>query len=195
MGENKSTFATGELLLAVSTSLVLSLNSTISGRLTKSAQPNYLNDFPRQILVDIAHNIYQSILSFSMDIQLPSREKPINYRELPIPLQTQRETIRLLRSLCINDNLQKFQETIKLLLASAKPGDFAIEELGEVMMEAIGHDKVGFVSTLLSHGFPIQTCYALEATLYKAKGVLSCYIKEGWDINEPVGQIKPPVLG
>lgn len=84
---------------------------------------------------------------------------------------------------------------IKRLLTSAEPGCFAIEELGEVMMEAIKRDSAGFVSTLLSHGFPIQPCYALEATLHKAKGTLACYIEEGWDINEPVGQIRPPVLG
>lgn len=130
-----------------------------------------------------------------MDIRLPSQEKPINYHEFPIPRQTQTETIELLRSLCVNDDLQTFQEMIKLLLASAKPGDFAIEELGEVMMEAIKQDNAGFVSTLLSHGFPIQPCYTLEATLHKAKGALACYIKEGWNINEPVGEIRPPVLG
>lgn len=63
------------------------------------------------------------------------------------------------------------------------------------MMEAIKQDNAGFVSTLLSHGFPIQPCYTLEATLHKAKGTLVCYIKEGWDINEPVSEIRPPVLG
>lgn len=130
-----------------------------------------------------------------MDIRLPSQEKPINNQELPIVRQTPTETIELLRSLCINDDLQTFQEAIKQLLASAEPGSFAIEELGEVMMEAIKQDNAGFVSTLLSHGFPIQPCYTLEATLHKAKGALACYIEEGWDINEPVGQIRPPVLG
>ncbi|RHZ70278.1 hypothetical protein CDV55_100258 [Aspergillus turcosus] len=130
-----------------------------------------------------------------MDIRLPSPEQIVSYDELQIPRQTPTETIENLCSLCINDDLQTFQNTIKLLLARPKPEGFAIEELGKVMMEAIKQDNSGFVSTLLSHGFPIQPCYTLEATLHKAKGALACYIKEGWDINEPVGDIKPPVLG
>ncbi|CEJ60620.1 hypothetical protein PMG11_09189 [Penicillium brasilianum] len=82
-----------------------------------------------------------------------------------------------------------------MLLATSQSGGFAIEELGEVMMEAIKLDNARFVSKLLFYGFPIQPCYALEATLRKAKGALTCYIEAGWDINEPVGEIKPPVLG
>lgn len=130
-----------------------------------------------------------------MDIRLPPQEKVISYDELQIPRQTPTQTIKSLRSLCINNDLQRFRETMDLLLAIPKPEGFAIEELGEVMMEAIKQDNAEFVSKLLSHGFPIQPCYTLEATLRKAKGVLGCYIKAGWDLNEPVGEIKPPVLG
>ncbi|KAJ0414379.1 ankyrin repeat protein [Aspergillus carlsbadensis] len=129
-----------------------------------------------------------------MDIRLPLREISTSYRKLPIPLQTPPETIELLRSLCIKDELNTFQETINLLLASAQPGGFAIEELGEVMFEAVKQDKAEFVSTLLSHGFSTIPCFPLEATLYRAKGALASYIEHGWDINEPLDEIRPPVL-
>lgn len=66
-------------------------------------------------------------------------KRSLSTNVLPIPRQTPTGTIEILHSLCINDDLQTFQETIKLLLASAKPGGFAIEELGEVMIEAIKH--------------------------------------------------------
>lgn len=128
-----------------------------------------------------------------MDIRLPSQDEPVN--SFPIIRKTPTETVELLRSLCNDDDLQAFRKTITQLLASAKTGDFAIEELGEVMVEATKRDNAGFVSTLLSHGFPIQSCYTLEATLHKANGALACYINEGWDINEPVGVTRPPVLG
>jgi hypothetical protein len=72
---------------------------------------------------------------------------------------------------------------------------FAVKELSEVMMEAIIHDKAGFASTLLFHGFPTSPSYAQEATLHKAKAALTCFINEGWDINEPVSEVQPPVLG
>lgn len=129
-----------------------------------------------------------------MDIRLPSREKPINYDGFLAPQHTPTETVENLRSLCIDDDLQTFQETLEMLLANSKPGAFAIEELGEVMMEAIKRDNARFVSKLLLCGFPIQPCYALEATLHKAKGALGCYMEAGWDINDPIGDIKPPVL-
>ncbi|OQE21424.1 hypothetical protein PENFLA_c014G04568 [Penicillium flavigenum] len=130
-----------------------------------------------------------------MDIRLPSQEKPMSYHELPIPRQTPTATIQDLRSLCTNDDLRGFQDTIKMLLASAKPGVFAVKELGDVMMEASKQDKAGFVSTLLFHGFRIHPGYAQEASLHKAKAALACFINEGWDINEPVSETQPPVLG
>lgn len=133
--------------------------------------------------------------SFPMDIRLTSQEELSSYNKIPIPRQTPTETIENLRSLCTNNDLETFQHTIKLLLARSEPGCFFIEELEEVMMEAIKHDNTEFVSTLLSHGFPVQPSYTVEATLRKAKGTLACYIKEGWDINKPVGGLRPSVLG
>ncbi|KAJ5381878.1 uncharacterized protein N7496_004306 [Penicillium cataractarum] len=118
-----------------------------------------------------------------MDIRLPSKEELSSYNKIPIPRQTPKETIENLRSLCMNKDLQTFQHTIKLFLARSEPGYFFIEELEEVMIEAIKHDNVGFVSTLLSHGFPISPYYTIEATLRHAKCAL------------PFGDLRPSVLG
>lgn len=128
-----------------------------------------------------------------MDIRPLSRETPNSYNGLQIRRHTPAATVDKLRSLCIEDDLKSFQETIDQLVSS--PEALVIAELGDVMMEAIKYDRVGFVSKLLSHGFPIQPCYTLEATVRKAKSVLGCFIEAGWDINEPVGDVKPPVLG
>ncbi|KAJ6111131.1 hypothetical protein N7486_003366 [Penicillium sp. IBT 16267x] len=129
-----------------------------------------------------------------MDIRPLPREKLNSYDELQIRRHTPAATIDKLRFLCIEDDMKGFQETIDQLVSSPQTEAFTIVELGDVMMEAIKQDSVGFVLKLLSHGFPIQPCYTLEATLHKAKGVLGSFIEAGWDINEPVGDIKPPVL-
>lgn len=130
-----------------------------------------------------------------MDIRFSSRNTTIKHDELQFLCRTPRATIENLLSLCTNDEHQKFEETMAGLSRSSQPANFAVEELGEVMMEAIRRDNVRFVSTLLSYGFPIHTCFALEVTFLKAKGALECYINAGWDINEPVDILKPPVLG
>ncbi|KAJ6101879.1 hypothetical protein N7486_004306 [Penicillium sp. IBT 16267x] len=69
-----------------------------------------------------------------------------------------------------------------------------IADLHDVMMEAIQLDRVEFVSILLSHGFLIKPSFARKATVCKAKRVLECFLGAGWDINEPVDVLIPPVL-
>lgn len=128
-----------------------------------------------------------------MDIRLPSPGKPTGYDELPIPRQTPAVSIEHLRPLCVTEDLQRFREAIKQLLARYRSEAFAIEELGDVMMEAIKQDK-RCRSMLLFRGFSMHPSYALEAALYKAKNALACYMREGRDINEPVGRHKPPVF-
>lgn len=37
--------------------------------------------------------------------------------------------------------------------------------------------------------------YALHATETKAKNALQVFLDNGWDINQPMSELKPPVLG
>ncbi|KAF3386963.1 putative ankyrin repeat protein [Penicillium rolfsii] len=62
------------------------------------------------------------------------------------------------------------------------------------MMEAIQLDRVEFILVLLSHGFLIRPSFTRKTTVCKAKGVLECFLEAGWDINEPVDVLIPPVL-
>jgi hypothetical protein len=86
-------------------------------------------------------------------------------------------------------------------------------------VEAIQHDRVALVSILLFYGLTITPSYTEMATAYKAlqsinrliyipscfketfkdplRLVRCCHFsirKAGWDINEPVDALKPPVL-
>lgn len=64
-----------------------------------------------------------------------------------------------------------------------------------VMVEAIERDDAQFVQELLDRGFPMNSLYASQAIQGKAKKALEISIKSGWDINQPVSELKPPVLG
>ena len=60
------------------------------------------------------------------------------------------------------------------LLSNPQTEDFDIMDLHDVMIEAIQHDRVAFVSILLFYGLTITPSYTQMATAYKAKGVLEC---------------------
>ncbi|PLN85844.1 hypothetical protein BDW42DRAFT_160136 [Aspergillus taichungensis] len=62
------------------------------------------------------------------------------------------------------------------------------------MMEVIQLDRVEFLSLLLSHGFLIKPSFARKATVCRAKRILECFLGAGWDMNEPVDVLIPPVL-
>lgn len=110
-----------------------------------------------------------------------------------IPHRTPGNTVEELLFLCTVNDLESFEDQITQLLM--QPESFAIEELGDVMIEAIKKDNAAFASRLLHHGFPINAYYTTAAISYKSKGVLMAYIKAGWDVNEPTSEIAPPVLG
>lgn len=122
-----------------------------------------------------------------MDIRLFPKEKFVGSGIFPIPCATAAAVIEKLRSLCIEDDFQGFQ----IAMGSE---NFEIIDLHDVMIEAIQKDRVEFASLILSYGFPIAPCYTQEATVYRAKGVIESFLKAGWDINQPVDHLKPPVL-
>ncbi|CAG8942800.1 unnamed protein product [Penicillium salamii] len=129
-----------------------------------------------------------------MDIRLLSEEERTSHGRLQIPCQTASATIENMRSMCVIGDLEGFQDAMDSLLSRSQPEVFNIGNLYDVMWEAIQHDRVEIVSNLLFHGFPIKPFYAQKATRCKAKAVLERFLEAGWNINEPVDVLKPPVL-
>lgn len=129
-----------------------------------------------------------------MDIRLLSEEERTSYGGLHSPCQTASATIENMRSMCVIGDLEGFQDAMDSLLSRSQPEVFNIGNLHDVMWEAIQHDRVEIVSNLLFHGFPIKPFYAQKATRCKAKAVLERFLEAGWNINEPVDVLKPPVL-
>lgn len=129
-----------------------------------------------------------------MDIRLPSEEELTSYGGLQISCPTARTTIEKMRSMCVIGDLEGFQDAMDSLQSRSQPEAFDIGYLHDVMVEAIQHDRVDIVSNLISRGFPIKHPYAQKATTCKAKGVLERFLEAGWNINEPIDVLMPPVL-
>lgn len=122
-----------------------------------------------------------------MDIRLLSQAELTSHAGFSIPCGTAANTIEKLRSMCADNDFQGFQNTIC-------SDSLEIVDLHDVMMEAIHRGRVEFVSLLLSHGLPIKTSFAREATIFKEKRILESFLGAGWDINEPVDVLIPPAL-
>lgn len=69
-----------------------------------------------------------------------------------------------------------------------------------IMLEAIRRHNIQFIQELLDRGLPMDSLYALEAIKGKGKKkkkeeALEAFLQNGWNINQPVSELKPPVLG
>lgn len=62
------------------------------------------------------------------------------------------------------------------------------------MVEAIKQDNTQFISELLDRGLTIHSYFPLEAMKCKSKKALKCFMQKGWDINERISDLDPPVL-
>ena len=63
------------------------------------------------------------------------------------------------------------------------------------MVEAINRDDLQFIKELLDRGLPMDPLYALEAVKTRGKNALEIFLQSGWNINQPISELKPPVLG
>lgn len=63
------------------------------------------------------------------------------------------------------------------------------------MAEAINRDDAQFIKELLDRGLPMDPSYASQAIRAKAKSSLGVFIASGWDINQSMSELRPPVLG
>jgi hypothetical protein len=63
------------------------------------------------------------------------------------------------------------------------------------MQEAIKRNNTQFVRELLDRGLLMDPLYALEAVKVQGKDTLEAFLQNGWDINQPVSELRPPILG
>lgn len=124
-----------------------------------------------------------------MDILIPPDDSPIQPSEYPqIPTRTPPATLRKMHASCVSGDIQKFRG---ILLSE----EFDICNFYALMIEAIKLDKVQFIQELLYRGLPMDPLYALEAVKVKGKNALEVFLQNGWDINQPISELRPSILG
>ncbi|KGO74683.1 hypothetical protein PITC_082920 [Penicillium italicum] len=94
---------------------------------------------------------------------------------------------------CVSGDMQKFRETLDS--SRSLSDEFDICELSGIMIEAIKRNSTLFIKELLRRGMPVDPLYAFEAIKVKAKDALEALLDNGWDINQPISELKPPLLG
>lgn len=129
-----------------------------------------------------------------MDVLPPPDCPPINPSEYPqIPARTPSATLEEMHDLCIRGDIQKFRDLVDLSSSSSE--HFDICDCYAIMIEAIKRIHTLFIEELLGRGLPMDPLYALKAIEMKGKDALAIFLEYGWDINQPVSELKPPVLG
>ena len=71
---------------------------------------------------------------------------------------------------------------------------FAEYNLSEVALNLIEQDATPFLIQLLNRGLHLNKYWALSAVRAKAKKTLETFIEHGWDINQPMSDLEPPIL-
>lgn len=131
-----------------------------------------------------------------MDVQPPPEEPPLCVNEYPrIPTRTPSKILERTSEFCINGSIEKFQEVFDSRLSGPEPHEYDIRDFYKVMIQAIRLDDTQFINELFRRGLPMDQLYALEAVKAKAKRALQVFLDHGWDINQPMSELKPPVLG
>lgn len=129
-----------------------------------------------------------------MDVLPPPDYPPINQSEYPrIPTRTPSAILEKMQSFCVSGDFRQFRSDFDAI--SSSQGDFDVCDLSAIMVEAIERDNALFIKELLDRGLPMDPVYASQAIRAKAKNALSIFIQSGWNINQPISQLKPPVLG
>lgn len=112
-----------------------------------------------------------------------------------VPRQTPIEIIEEMKAACVSKDFQRFKTTFDSWVSGRSCKISNICDLDPVMLEALKQDSPEIVSELLRWGLPIRQDYALEAIQHKSKNTPNILLQNGWNINQPTSELKPPALG
>lgn len=145
------------------------------------------------IIILIALNFICSIptmIAYSASENYPIAES----QTPPPPPHTPVQILEELRQFCSQGDFQKFKKTLDSSFIGLSPHHSTIFDLSVIMVQVIKTGRTCFVKELLRHGLPILPVYVYEATKAHAKGILGNFLENGWDINQPMGPMHPPIL-
>ena len=128
-----------------------------------------------------------------MEVHILSGNSSTLLSQLPsVPIRSPIEIVNNFRLAYDQKQIETFQNMLDSLVSDNK---FDILGLDTIMIDAIRYDDAQFAEALLSHGLPLHPDYALEAAKWKAKNALEALFKNGWNVNKPISDTQPPVLG
>lgn len=131
-----------------------------------------------------------------MDVLPPPDYPPVNSSDYPqIPTRMSPALLQKMYAFCVSGDIQKFREVLDSSRSFSDKDEFDICELSGIMIEAIKRNSTQFIKELLRRGMPVDPLYAFEAIKVKAKDALKAFLDNGWDINQPISELKPPLLG
>ena len=129
-----------------------------------------------------------------MDVLPPPDYPPVKPTEYPqLPTRTPPATLEKLLASCIDGDIQEFRGILDSQSSSSE--GFDICDFSTIIREAIKRNNTQFVRELLDRGLPMDPLYVLEAVKIKGKDTLKAFLQNGWDINQPISELRPPVLG
>ncbi|KAJ5577909.1 ankyrin repeat protein [Penicillium hispanicum] len=129
-----------------------------------------------------------------MDVLPPPDYPPVKPTEYPQPpTRTPPATLEKLHASCIRGDIQEFRDILDSQSSSSE--GFYICDFSTTMRETIKRNDAQFVRELLDRGLPMDPLYALEAAKVKGKDTLKAFLQNGWDINQPVSELRSPILG
>ena len=67
--------------------------------------------------------------------------------------------------------------------------------LTPIVQRCIKDNTVSVVQDLLRHGFCVSTSIARQAVKNHATDIIQVFLDNGWNINDPISETEPPVLG
>ncbi|KAI9040135.1 ankyrin repeat domain-containing protein [Aspergillus affinis] len=130
-----------------------------------------------------------------MDDVLPPREyPPVQPSEYPqIPTRTPLATFEKVHASCVSGDILKFREILDSQSSSEE--DFDICDFHAIMIEVIKLGDSQFINELLDRGLPMDPLYASAAMQVNGTDALAVFLQNRWNINQPMSELKPPVLG
>lgn len=87
-----------------------------------------------------------------------------------------------------------FRSWLEINLFPPYGSSVRIREFHSMIVAAIKRDDTELITDLLRYGLPISHLYLEEAIKSKAKDTLEAFFINGWNINQPTGDLSPPLL-
>lgn len=133
---------------------------------------------------------FPTMIAYSASENYPKAGSPTPPVSPQMPIQTLQE----LGQSCIQGDFERFRTSLDGSYIGSGSYDSNTFDLSGVMVQAIKLGRTCFVKELLRHGLPILPVYVYEAVKTNAKDVLESFLENGWDINQQMGPMHPPIL-